>query len=321
MRILYAASKRKAAAGQLNRFLIAAEGLNHTIKIAAYQNLPCVRYVDWNLDSLLDMFNSERISFENDNLETYFNQVKYFNPDVIISDLEIFTSHIATLLNVPVFQIGPRLLYEGLAHKYDLGLSKQYSYVLNQESDYRQRMRHMIDTADCNLVYSHLCDLADPPLLKGGFEYVRPYHVLGKVSAPCQHEMVAVSSRNDRTLLQFLRSNQDSVLFTDFLQETYKGIVLKDLANLDEYACNLHNCTYFVNRGIAEHLADAFYNRKFSWIFPDFTDHESIINSIIMQHFGLGRVLYDLAKPIPVELPPPFYNVETKFLHERLHEF
>lgn len=319
MKILYAASKRKNAADQLNRFLRAVEPLNHTIKVAAYRNTPCIKFVDWNLDALLNIFNPDKIYFENDNLSIYYEQVKYFNPDLIISDLEIFTSHIATILNIPIFQVGPRLLYEGLGDKYNIGVNKKYSYIFTQE--HVQMTKNMIDNATCNFTYSHLCDLANPPPLKNNFEYVRPYHVLGKHSPACYHELVGITSNNDRKMIQLLKTSSDAVLFTNFIHESYPGIILKNSGYFNEYACNLQNCTYFINQGSAEHLADAFYNNKFSWIMPDFTDHESIINSVIAEHFKLGQVLYDsINKLCPVELPELRYNAGVKFLHERLHE-
>jgi hypothetical protein len=320
MKILYAASGRRGAANQLNRFLIAIAAMGHTVKIAAYHDIKCVSYIDWNLDALLNIFDPSKISFENDNLEIYYDQVKHFKPDLIISDLEIFTSHIATLLNIPTFQIGPRLLYQGLVNKNNIGLFKQYSHLLKQNIE--QITQHMLDTADCNLVYSHLCDIAEPPPLRGGFEFVRPYHILGEPKLTCKHRVVAISSSNDRPFIQFLNTYEDAVLFTDFNREKYPEIALKDISNSSEYACNLKNCDHFISRGSAEHLADAFYNHKFAWVFPNFVDQEAIINSIVNERFGLGKVIYDpISKFDDIETPEPHYNANVLYLHERLNDF
>src|SRR5208283_2605196 len=87
MKILYAAGNNTNASLQLARFMQAMPG--HHIKVAAYQkSSPKGMNVDWTLDCLLNIFTGQIA--ENDNLKIYYDQIQYFAPDLIISDLEYF---------------------------------------------------------------------------------------------------------------------------------------------------------------------------------------------------------------------------------------
>lgn len=320
MKILYAASNRKGAALQLNRFLAAIADKDYEIKIAAHVGPKFLRPVDWNLNALLNIFNPEQLSFDGDALEIYYEQVKYFGPDLILSDLEPFTSYIATAIEVPIWQVSPLLLYHGLEKKYNLGLYKNYSYLFTTKTSLLERIKNIIYNAEGNFVYSHFCDV-DTVSLKEGFNWIRPYHVLGKHSLPCKHDMVGADVENNRNIIRFLNNSHDSVLFTNFLDENYSRITLKDMNNLSEYACNLKNCNIAVSSGITDILADAFYNGKYSAIITDFREQECLINSIMSENNGLGKMLYDPAQKIETEnMIVPQYKEHVKFLHEKLEE-
>lgn len=321
MKILYAAGRRKGAEGQSSRILQVLRNEGHTLKLAAYGHNS--NPVDWNLETLYDVRSPKTILFEGSSFEIYYEQVKRYSPDLIISDLEIFTSHLATILNIPIIQISPKLLYEGMVNqgKEKSGIHKNYHYfsVFNQPAQY---FKNIIDNADGIFAYSHIGDLKNPPKLKERYEFVRPYHVLGQESIVARHESVAISSDNHRGLIYLISSFDDAVLFSDFSGEKFPRIVLKKATDINEYACNLRNCQYFINRGAEEHLADAFYNGKFSYIVPDFEDEEAIISSIINQNLSLAQVIYDPLQGInPRTAPKPHYDCDIRFLHERLHDF
>ena len=75
LKILYAASNNENARIQLARFIKAMVGKPFIIKVAAYKkSSPKGMSIDWTLDCLLNIFNPEHLTFDNDNLKTYFNQ-------------------------------------------------------------------------------------------------------------------------------------------------------------------------------------------------------------------------------------------------------
>lgn len=327
MKILYAASNSYSARIQLARWLQAMQGTNHQIKIAAYKkSSPKGISIDWTLDALLNIYKPEYLSTHNDNLSIYYEQVKNYMPDLIISDLEYFTSYVANSLNVPLWQCSSSLIKFGLTRneKYDLGMFKYHAHSLNRDPGHTQRTINLIDNSDANLVYSHYGDTDRPPLLQEGYEWVRPYHQIGKAHLTCAHSIVAGLSTNDKQVVMALKKfSPDSVIFLENRgSEKYDNIQVKDIENADEYYCNLRNSERFVCQGQASFLADAFYNGKFSLIYPDYQDAESLINSQLSNKLGLGFIMTpsEDARYMSTFQVHPQYQRNIKYLHEKIEE-
>lgn len=321
MKILYAASNNQNARIQLSRFLRMVNG--HQIKVAAYKaSSPKGVNIDWTLDALLNIYKPELLSLNNDNMVIYYEQIKSFGPDLVVSDLEYFTSYAATQLNIPVWQYSSSLLGYGLREKYDLGLFKYYAHSLNRDPMHTQRTINIIDNSARNLICSHFSDLAEPPELLNNYEWVRPYHQIAKVSVPCQHRVVAALSTVDASILDLLKKHPDSVVFMESGADKYHNVYVKDIGIEDEYYCNLGNSPLFVCQGQASYLADAFYNKKIPLIYPNYEDADSLVNSQLSKKFGLGHVMNPL-----IELSgfadlntQPRYQDSIKYLHEKIEE-
>jgi hypothetical protein len=261
---------------------------------------------------------------ENDNLQIYFDQVKYYAPDLVISDLEYFTSYVAGVLDIATWQCSSSLVNYGLERneKYHLGVFKYYAYSIDRDEKYRQRLINLLDNSNGNFIYSHFGDVGEPPQLQSGYEWVRPYHQTGKSTIPCQHYLVAGLLHNDKTVLRELKKYADSVVFTDFSGETHQNVLVKDIRNQEEYFCNLKNSPLFVCQGQTSFLADAFYNGKFSLIYPDYQDAEALLNSCVSQYLGLSHTV-DLAEDLDNYLDKtaiPSYNENIKYLDQKVNE-
>lgn len=325
LKILYAASDNLNSKIQLSRFLKAIEGKPYIIKIAAYKNSSPSVNIDWTLDSLLNMFNPNIIYLDNDNLKIYYQQIKSFAPDLIISDLEYFTSYIANILNIPLWHCSSSLIRYGvtLGTKNNVGLFKHYNFIFNRQSDHSVRIINIIDNANYNFVYSHLGDIENGPLLQSKFDWIRPYYPEGKISIPCQRNIIAASLFNNKNILSLIKKYPDCVSFSEFEQEEYENILLKDINNMEEYACNLKNSNLFVCEGQTNFLADAYYNNKYSIVFPNLKDPECIINSSFSEKYKLSTLIYNAKEDIS-----DFFNKEIistkkdniKFLHEKIME-
>ena len=265
------------------------------------------------------------MSLDNDNFLTYFEQVKYFNPDLIISDLEYYTSHIANVLNTTLWQCSSSIINFALMgeYKYNLGIFKRYAYLFNKSTINNQRLIHIMDNANCNFLYSHFGDVENPPPLKEGFEWIRPYHQVGKDSILCRHNLVAGTLGSNKKILSLLKQYPDSVYFTEFMGETYENPRLKDIRLQDEFCCNLKNSNLFVCEGQTSFLADAFYNNKYAAVFTNLEDPECITNSTISERLKLSTSIYqpneDL-NPLMNVGPSPQINEKIKLLHERIEE-
>jgi hypothetical protein len=325
LKILYAASNNENAKIQLARFISAMKGKPFIIKVAAYKkSSPKGMAIDWTLDCLLNIFNPEHISLDNDNLRTYFDQVKYFSPDLIISDLEYFTSFIANEMNVTLWQCSSSIVNFALTqkYKYDLGVFSKHAYLFNKNPIHTQRIVNIIDNSNCNFVYSHFGDTGLAPPLKENFEWIRPYHSIGKTSVPCQHNIVAGLISNNKKVLNVLKKYSDSVAFTEFQDEKYDNLLLKVIENEEEYFCNLKNSNLFINEGQTSFLADAFYNEKYSIVLPNMEDSECVLNSTISEKLELSRSIYqleDLDSYMNVSIPIK-YDEQIKLLHQKVEE-
>jgi uncharacterized protein (TIGR00661 family) len=322
MKILYAASNNQNAKIQLSRFL-SAVGDTHQIKIAAYKkSSPNGVNIDWTLDALLNIYRPGLLSLHNDNLNIYYEQVKSYNPDVVISDLEYFTSYVANDLNITLVQCSSSMINFALEKKYNLKLFKYHAHSLNRETLHTQRIVNVLDNSNCNFVYSHFGDMEEAPKLKESFEWVRPYHKVAKDYIPCQHFITAGLSGSHKPVLDILKNYPDSVVFVEDCQEQHRNLLVKDIRIGDEYYCNLKNSILFVCQGQASFLADAFYNGKFSLIYPDYEDAESITHSYLADHLGSGHIM---SKTEDVSLftdrkVEPKQSESIKYLHERIEE-
>lgn len=325
MKILYAASHNQNAKVQLSRFLRAMNGSQHQIKIAAFRkSSPKNINIDWTLDALLNIYRPDLISLHSDNLSIYLEQVKSFAPDLIISDLEYFTSCVANDLNIPLWQCSSSLINYALIRneKYNLGLFKYHAHALNRDTLHSQRMINVLDNSNRNFVYSHYGDMVDPPSLLNGFTWVRPYHQIAKSYIPCEHYITAAFSVQDKRMMAFLKKYPDTMAFVDDPRESYQNVRVKDIRIEDEYYCNLKNSALYVCQGQTSFLADAFYNGKYSLIFPDYEDAESLTNSQLAQKIGIGSIMTytDDLPEISSAAIEPNYSGSTKYLHEHIEE-
>lgn len=326
LKILYAAGNSSNSKIQLVRFLEAIQDYNLIIKIAAYKNSSPVNLnIDWTLDSLKDIFGTDKIIIDNENFSIYYDWIKEYSPDLIISDMEYFTCYIANLLNINLWQCNSTLLNCAIdSHdKYKTGLYKKHSYILSKHPTSSNKLYNaLIDNASYNFIYSHFGDLNNPPKIKNNFDWIRPYHKIGHLSKPCHHNIVGVSGNSNKNILNLLSNYDDSIAFTERYLEKYKNLLVKDINNFEEYYCNLYNSNVFVCEGQANFLADAFYNKKPSIIVINFEDPECIINGIFSESLGTSHISHNVDNLLTLPDQEIFteYNPNVKYLHEKIQD-
>ena len=148
----------------------------HDIKISAFSKSMGNLDIDYNLDCLLNFSNpTGNITF-NDNYSFYFNEIKRFSPDLIISDLEVYTSIIALEMSKPLWQVSPVLLYTGAGNDahYANSIRLNNSYLINRTFTKKSHINFVINNSDKKLIYSHLCDIKSAPTLSKSYEWIRP---------------------------------------------------------------------------------------------------------------------------------------------------
>lgn len=318
IKLLYAAGNSHSSAIQLQRILSKIDTDRFEIKVAAYKkSSPISVKVDYTLDVLIgDPYgNRENISIYND-------QIKRYRPDLIISDLEYYTSFIAYDLNIPYWNCNSNLIRPANLEN-TIGAVK-YKSIYNRPSIKDDvKLKIILENSDFNFIYSHFCDISSPPRIKDNFKWVRPYYEIGSFSVPCEHDIFCVSPRSNKKLITLLKNNSDSVFFTERYYENYENIILKNISNIDEYRCNLFNSKLVLSDGNPSFLADAFYNKKFSVIYIDYSEHQNIASSFISEKYKLAKCVYNTSENIEkyynknVDI---FTNENVSFLHEYLNE-
>lgn len=313
MKILYAAGNRLGSYYQLKRFLDSVADKNHTVKVAAYKKSLGDQDVDYTLDCLLNFTNPDGPTSFNGNYAYYRNEIKRFNPDLVISDLEVYSSMLANELNIKLWQVSPLNLYYALNSKtkQNVGIHKNYSHLLESNHKRSEYINYALNYSSRKFVLSHLCDCENPPELIEGFEWARPSFVLGE-NIDKYHYVIALAKSNKKIIDEF--KNKDSILLSPYMFEKYDMMAVADIDS-DAYKNSLENCKIFITDGTAAFLADAFYNQKYAFSIPRYDDIETIIGSYMNEHCGIGKT--DLGSTLQVNIK---INENVKFISGYLDE-
>lgn len=313
MRILYAAGNRLGSYYQLKRFLDSIASKKYTVKVAAYKKSLGDLDADYTLDCLLNFTNPDGPPSFNGNYAYYRNEIKRFNPDLIISDLELYSSIIASELKIKLWQASPLNIYYALNSKtkQNVGIHKNYSHLIESNHKRSECLSDVLNYSDRKFVLSHLCDCENPPGLIEGFEWARPDFILGE-NVDKYHYLVALARSNKKIINEF--KNKHAVLFSPYIFEKYDMMVVADIDS-DAYKNALENCKVFISDGTAVFLADAFYNQKYSISIPRYDDIETIVSSYMNEHCGVGKI--EAGPPMKVNIK---INEKVKFVSEYLEE-
>ena len=290
MRILYAASNRIGSFFQLKRFLDRFSSL-HTVKVAAYKSSSGNLNIDYTLDSLINFTSaSDTISFNNENYKKYGSFVRSFKPDLIISDLEIYTSTLAIENKIKIYQVSPILIYYATPNevKYNLGIYKNSPYLFNKTKIKNDYINFILNNSDKNIVLSHFCDVENIFELKDKFVWCRPDYVLVDDNK-IEYDFLSASIENNKKILNLL-DNKKSVIFSSFYYEQFDNIKMKNILNDKEYPEYLSRSKSVICNGESDILSDAFYNMKPVCIAPQQNDMESIVMSKYTEYYRLGKV-------------------------------
>ena len=285
MKILYAANNSRNSYFQLKRFLSSIKHKNIDVRVAAYRSSAGDLNIDYTLDALLNFTNPDaNISF-NGNYTFLFNEIKRFTPDLIISDLEVYVSIIASEMQIPLWIISPLLLYSALDKKtiYNIGIHKEHSYILNKNFRKKSFINFIINNANRRFITSHLCDTNIEFHLKKGFEFIRPDFVLAD-QANHDIDYLIVAANNKNVIDNY--KDKNAVMLTDYIHEQYQSLKLYSIYDDTQYKMQLGRCQNFVCDGSALLAADAFYNELPCIYHTAYDSIESIIVSRINEYYG-----------------------------------
>jgi hypothetical protein len=299
MRILFAINKTTESKHLLKRSLPFLS--NHTVKTAGYYGY-CDK-VDININAFV---NPNSFLFF-DKLSNYYNEVKRFNPELIITDCEPVTSFLATYFTCPVYQIINKFFHYAITTEYQ----RKAKLKKHVSSIYRSGYPEILKNADRVFVYSHFGDLGLQ--LKDNVTWIRPYFKLGKTSKVCAHDHV-VLVYDYRKILSNIKSN-DLVIYYD------KNFTMNHKSyDSEDYYHNIKNAKYIITESCSHLLADCYYNGKYPHICMDISDMSSISNTYLSDYYYTGKRIYikDKLNLSDLELPEVFIEKDIKYLHEYL---
>ena len=177
MKILYAAGNREGSYLQYKRFLQSIKHKNIELKTAGYQKSIKDLNADYTLDALLNFTKDDKGLFYNGNYNYYYKQIQSFAPDLIISDLELYTSLIALELKIQLWQVSSLLLYwaipDEIKNQMNIWISSPYAFSFGAPSNI-QKIKHILANSNKRYVVSLLCDTSYTTNLKDHFEWIRP---------------------------------------------------------------------------------------------------------------------------------------------------
>ena len=314
IKVLYAAGNSYESKLQLERFLEHIDYQKINIKIAGYKNYCVKNFTNWTLDPCNLPDKSSKYLFTNNKyLDIYEEQIKSFNPDLIISDLEIYTSYLALKLGKKLWHVGNKLYNFAIAKIYKEHINiHRYYQSLYENSHFYKSIFDLVSGADKNFVYSHFCDVEEKIYLKEGFNWVRPYHYAGKKSNVAEHKYVGLYSGKFELIDYLSNLKSNAIMFVDKITP-YQNLICKNYKDKQEYALNVSNCEIFICHGEESALSDAFYNKRKIKILPDKTSRENMFNYLMYHHIYNYMMEDDMILPIDFNL-----DYDIKYLHQEI---
>jgi hypothetical protein len=178
MKILYGAGTPSGANSRLGRFL---KRCQHEVLVAAYyRNHQHLHHIDWALDAVRtadptqrsavnELFGHDGVpQIDYEKASIILDSLVDSPPDLIISDYEPITAHIAQTMEVPLWYCSPLLMLVGI--EWENGQAK----MVRQFDGVAENIKKM-PPAERYFIYSPLCDIAGRPILKDEFEWATPY--------------------------------------------------------------------------------------------------------------------------------------------------
>lgn len=184
MRILYGAGNYSGSNVRLGRFLKHCPH-RHEVRVAAYvRNHQHVPSIDWALDAVrttspnpkarvADLFGKgyegdfPRVTI--DRFGEMLAELTEWDPQLVISDAEPVTAHIANAFCTQLWACSPLHLLDGI--DWDLGHLNRCAVIKRA-----RRLLALLPKPAKRIIYSPFGDLDMRPMLKEGFEWTTPYY-------------------------------------------------------------------------------------------------------------------------------------------------
>ena len=312
----------------LSRFL---SNTKHEVKIAAWNKSSyTLKKVDWLFDGIfynlvkirtaqddIDVHGYKGYYVWNHNMPYFVQDLLDFGPDLVICDDDLYTAHFANSFNIPLWYCSPLLLVRGMEK--DSFFYKEYCKLFAN----KHHSKYPFPPADKYLIYHPFGDIKFRPILREGFEWIKPYHLdIPEKEIIYDNLFLSHDLERNKILEKLCKSIPHSI----FQNPEYIGQSKKILIT-----------------GDTSHLSDAFYAGKIISVAPrtteektrrtvkNWTDTEGLLNAILVKEYSIGEnygQIEFMENYATSELLKKFYYKEdylsiqkTKYLHEMVEDF
>jgi len=295
MKILYSAGNRVGAGLQLYEFL---KSTNHEVKVAAYsKSSQLLTHIDWTLDALFhkysicdrvkltELFGTYNIPLSGTKeAQILISDIDDYAPDLVICDGEGLVANIAKSMGIKLWYCSPLHLLDGIKWE-----RNQRRYLSSLEGT--RKFLYKLPIADRTLVYSPFGDVHMRPILKEGYEWVRPYyHSIEGRSERSKRIVIIRGADRISKLSKILNciAPFDLTMFSAFSYD-FSHLDTRNINCLKKYGQMLSECSWYFTTGETNHVADAIYGEVGRiCITPNLEDPETLLNAILCTSYNLG---------------------------------
>jgi len=282
-------------------------------KVASYSNV--TNECDWNIDSIVhyNIFIYDE-KYQNSDFKRLFNQIAYIKPDLIISELNLPITYIGYLLNIPVYQISPLLIYFGLTNKsYNNDFINSVKYIYRDKIkfyiEFKSMFKNLMFNSERLFIYSYLGDIDHKFELNEKYTFIKPYYIPKKISENSYKDIV--NTKDYKSILKKIKYNKDTLVVSEkeYVDVTY----CNELS--DVYSEGLNNVNNIYCGGETSIISDGIYNNINVVQQINKQDLESGINNIINKKFNLFNCYYPEDNIVINKKDYKLYD-NTKYFHE-----
>lgn len=289
MKIYYGAGNRIGSANQLARFL--EHSKHHNVVTSAWNKSSyMVSHVNWLIDPIYSKRCLNPIDLENlmghkkvprveyHSLAKLLSEVADFAPDLIISEFEPISAHIAKALDVRLWYCSPALLLKGTSNK-----NIKYQHLFENS---RKQAERYLPAAEKYLIYSPIGDLDNTLPLKENYEWTSPFAY--SLSSEPEYDLLAIVNSNDRftALSKLLNCSKYKTILASNFREEFDNMSMASLG--EDYKQALDKSLTMLNLGDTNFIADALYSGKRICISPAVNDIESLLNACILEKLNVA---------------------------------
>lgn len=217
------------------------------------------------------------------NTKQYFQSIKDFNPDLVISDFESFTYFYAKLHRKPLISIDNMQVIDRSKLQIDIPNEERLNYKL---------AKNIIKAKVVRANHYLITTFFHPPIQKKYTTYIPPIirdEIVGAIISIQNHIVIYQSSTPQKILLPILHhfSKEEFIVYGFNQTKQIKNVTLKAFSE-QEFSNDFTSAKAVMANGGFSFLSEAVYLHKPIFTVPIPNQFEQFVNSSYVQKLGYG---------------------------------